>query len=322
MKSEIAKTEIGYCSHDGKTQIHALLWLPQGAVTVAPRGIVQLVHGLAEHVKRYDEFACFLAQCGFVVCANDHIGHGKSVSETDGRGCLPADDGASILVEDVHELRKLIAGRYAQQTPYFLFGHSMGSFIVRVYLSRHAEGLTGAIICGTAQQPALVSAAGHWLAGMIARSKGADYRSDFLDKMGVGSYSKAIHDARTSFDWLSTDPAVVDAYITDEACGFKLSAGGYAALTSLTGEMVSKECVSRVPHDLPLLFIAGAADPVGSCGKGVRAAAEQLQSAGVAHLDCKLYDGMRHEILNEPDHAQVFDDIASWLEKQLQARTK
>ena len=320
MNQGITKTEIGYRSHDGMSQIHALLWLPRKGAIVAPRAIVQLVHGLAEHIDRYDDFACFLAGCGYVVCANDHIGHGKSVSEASQRGCLPLEDGAHVMLEDVHELRKLIAGRYAQQTPYFLFGHSMGSFIVRVYLSRHAEGLAGAIICGTAQQPALVSAGGQRLACMIARTKGVDYRSGFLHKMGAGSYSKAIDNARTPFDWLSTDPAVVDAYIADEACGFMFSAGGYAALTSLTGEMVSKDCVSLIPRNLPLFFIAGADDPVGACGKGVRAAVEQLRQAGVEHLECKLYDGMRHEILNEPDHARVYDDVAAWLELQLQAR--
>ncbi|MEG0072268.1 MAG: alpha/beta fold hydrolase [Raoultibacter sp.] len=317
MEQNVTKTEIGYRSHDGQTQIHALLWLPAAGGTIAPRGIVQLVHGMAEHIDRYDDFARYLVGCGFIVCANDHLGHGKSVSDKSEWGCLPLEEGAHAVIEDVHELRKLVAARYSQQTPYFLLGHSMGSFVVRVYLAHHSEGLTGAVISGTSQQASLISAAGNQLARLIARLRGADYKSPLLDKMGVGAYSKKIVDARTSFDWLSTDPAVVDAYSADEACGYTFSAGGYATLTSLTGSMVAKECVSRIPSTLPILFVSGAEDPVGSCGKAVEDAASQLRRAGVLQVEVKLYDGMRHEILNEPGHARVYDDIAAWLNSQV-----
>ncbi|MEG0476311.1 MAG: alpha/beta fold hydrolase [Raoultibacter sp.] len=313
MQNEVTKTEIGYRSHDGKTQIHALLWLPKLRGTIAPRGIVQLVHGMAEHIERYDDFARYLVGCGFVVCANDHAGHGKSVSDASEWGCLSPEEGAQCLVEDVHALRKLVAGRYSQKTPYFLFGHSMGSFIVRVYLARHAEGLAGAILSGTSHQSSSVSAAGHFLARSIARTKGSDYKSTFLHKQGAGAYSKQIANARTPFDWLSTDPAVVDAYAADEACGFLFSAGAYAALTSLTGEMVSRESIARIPRSLPLLFVSGSDDPVGLCGKAVQDAARQLRHAGMSQVDVNLYEGMRHEILNEPGHQRVYEDIVTWL---------
>lgn len=316
----VARTSIGFKSNDGKSQIKGLIWSPERAGSPArgtnPKGIVQIVHGMAEHIGRYDDFAQFLAQQGYIVCAHDHIGHGKSVSDPKEWGCLPADGGKEILVEDVHELRKTVAARYSRQTPYFLFGHSMGSFVVRAYLARHAEGLAGAILCGTGNQPRIVSKAGNWLARRIAASKGEDATSQLLHNMGAGAFSKQIENARTSVDWISTDPAVVDAYIEDEMCGFMFSAGGYATLTDLTGEVVGTACAAKVPKDLPVLFIAGDQDPVGSCGKDVLAAADLLRQAGVSDVEAKLYQGMRHEILNEPEHARVYDDVLAWLQRE------
>ncbi len=143
---------LGYASHDGASRIHALLWQPDKR-TAVPRGIVQIVHGMAEHIDRYEPFARYLVSQGFVVCANDHVGHGKSVKDESDLGHIPLDAGADALIEDVHELRRLTASRYAGTVPYVLFGHSMGSFIARAYMTRHGEGVAAAILCGTGQQP-------------------------------------------------------------------------------------------------------------------------------------------------------------------------
>ena len=321
MENQVVRTKIGFKSHDGKTQVKGLIWSAENqsgkASTAAPRAIVQLVHGMSEHIGRYDDFACYLVHQGYVVCAHDHIGHGKSVSDESELGHLPLDGGADVLIDDVHELRKIVASRYPRQTPYFLFGHSMGSFVVRTYLSRYAAGLAGAIVCGTGNQSRLLSKAGNFLARRIAASKGETTRSKKLDDMGTGGFAKGIKDARTPLDWLSKDPAVVDAYIADERCGAMFSVGGYASLTSLTYECTSLACAAKVPTDLPVLFIAGDEDPVGECGRGPRAAAELLKRAGVKDVALKLYAGMRHEILNEPEHEQVYGDICAWLESHI-----
>ncbi len=317
MDVTVAAAPVGFLSHDGVSMIKGLVWGPaeaRGRRPAAPRGVVQIVHGMAEHVGRYDEFARFLVGHGFVVCAADHIGHGKSVGGPDELGCLPPD-GKEILIEDVHELRKTVTARYSRQTPYILFGHSMGSFVVRAYLARHGEDVAAAVICGTGQQPRVLSKAGNALARFLAKTKGADYRSVFLDNMGVGAFAKRIENARTPQDWVSTDPAVVDAYNADELCGAMFSAGGYATLTDLTGEVVSAACAAKVPKGVPVLLVAGAEDPVGDCGKGVRKAAEQLRRAGVRDVETKLYEGMRHEILNEPGRAQVYTDVVGWIEE-------
>lgn len=317
MDVTVTTASVGFLSHDGVSKIKGLEWKPvgvKGRKRAAPRGVVQIVHGMVEHVGRYDEFARFLAERGFVVCAADHIGHGKSVSSPEELGCLPVE-GKNVLIEDVHELRKTVTARYSRQTPYILFGHSMGSFIVRAYLARYGEGVSGAVLCGTGQQPLLLSRAGNVLARAMAGSKGPGYRSALLDRMGVGAYAKQIEGARTPHDWICTDPAVVDAYAEDELCGAMFSVGGYATLTDLTGEVATARCAAKVPKDMPLLFVAGAEDPVGACGKGVESAAELMRRAGVRDVEMKLYDGMRHEILNEPGRAQVYTDVVDWIEE-------
>lgn len=323
MDTAVAVAPIGFLSHDGTSTIKGLVWSPaqtRGSRATAPRGVIQIVHGMVEHVGRYDEFARFLVQHGFVVCAADHIGHGKSVSSPVELGCLPVD-GKEVLIEDVNELRKTVTARYSRQTPFILFGHSMGSFIVRAYLARYGEDVAGAVICGTGQQPLILSKAGNALARFLAKSKGSAYRSTLLDNMGVGAFAKQIENPRTQNDWISTDPAVVDAYAADELCGAMFSVGGYATLTDLTSEVVTMACASRVPKDLPVLFIAGALDPVGGCGKGVRAAADLLVRAGVQDVETTLYEGMRHEILNEPGRAQVYTDVVDWIEEHACRKT-
>ena len=319
MPHEVVESTVSYPSKDRSTTIRACLWEPavDGAL-VRPRAIVQIVHGMCEHIGRYDAFARFLAQQGFAVCGNDHVGHGVSAADPSDFGHLPPREGKDILVADVCALRRLMQRRLGEDIPYFMFGHSMGSFIVRSYLARPcAHDLSGAIVCGTGQQPRAVSAAGNLLARLIGRIAGPRHRSALIDGMGAGAYGKHIPDARTPFDWLSTDPAVVDAYLADERCGFMFTVGGYAALTDLAGEIADPARVARVPSDLPLLFVAGEQDPVGGNGKGVRAAVRALRDAGVERVDEILYPGMRHEILNEPGRAQVMSDILAWLEARL-----
>ena len=313
--------KLAYPSHDGRTRIYALAWDPVFSSSQGgrPRAVVQIVHGMCEHIGRYGEFARFLAARGFAVCGEDHIGHGESAADPGVFGHLPPREGKEILVADVDALRRLAQRRYGTDVPNFLFGHSMGSFIVRSFLTRPcARDLSGAILCGTGQQPRLLSAAGNLLARAIGRVAGPRRRSAFIDGLGAGAYGKRISNARTPFDWLSTDPAVVDAYLSDERCGFMFTVGGYAALTDLTGEIADPACVARVPYDIPLLFVAGAEDPVGANGKCVHAAAQALRRAGVERVDEILYPGMRHEILNEPGRAQVMSDILSWLEACLE----
>ena len=306
---------VHFASTDGSTQIRGVIWWPDD-VTHA-HGVLQLVHGMAEHIMRYDNFARFLADKGYVVCGHDHIGHGESVRDRSEWGHMPAKGGRDVLVGDVGRMRALVRERVDAALPHFLFGHSMGSFVVRAYISECGQGLSGAIICGTGHIAPAMSASGNALARLISRTRGETYVSKLLGDLSVGAYAKAIDNPRTPLDWLSHNEANVDAYIADAACGFPFSAGGNATLTALTGEVCSPKSCAHIPHDLPLFYIGGDGDPVGSLGKGVRTAAQMARDAGVTDVACTIYEHMRHEILNELDHQRVYDDVLAWMEERI-----
>lgn len=309
-------TTISYPSHDNASTIRALVWEPDDAARpdFSPRAVVQIVHGMSEHVERYAPFAEFLVGRGFVVCANDHVGHGKTAGERD-LGHMPLANGADVLVEDVHALRKKACERYPHAR-HVMFGHSMGSFVTRVYLTRHADGLSAAILCGTGQQPRIQTVAGRVITRLIAQIRGERHVSRFVDSLGAGAYGRAIKNARTDVDWISSDPDVVDEYIADPLCGQPFTVGAYATLASLVADATDARLARRVPKDLPLLFVAGAEDPVGDCGRGVARAVDEYRNAGVRLVEMGIYPGARHEILNEPCREAVWHDVEEFLARQ------
>lgn len=308
----VGRIEDRMASLDGRSQLRVLTWLPLEADI---RGIVQVVHGMAEHVGRYEPLACALARAGFLVVGEDHIGHGKSVDSPDQLGHLPLN-GADVMVGDVKRVGQLYRAAYPG-LPFFLFGHSMGSFIARRCCAELGNELDGAILCGTGSLPVAVSEAAHALCLMLARTKGIKYRSAKLDSLGAGGYAKKIPDAQDEYDWLSVNKENVRAYREDPLCGSMFSVGGYAALTSLTAEVAKARHARRVPAGLPILFIAGGMDPVGECGKGVVEACELYREAGVLDCRMRLYPGLRHEILNEDGHEKIESDILSWIEERM-----
>ena len=325
MSDTVFTVPINFSSHDGKTKVNAKIWTsakfgaPDQPGDEAPKAIVQIVHGMAEHIDRYDDLAEYLVGRGFVVCAEDHIGHGKSASGPLEFGHMPAKGGKDILIGDVHTLHCMMSELYPG-VPHIMYGHSMGSFIVRCYIARHGSELAACVLSGTGNVPAALSVFGRTLARTLASMRGETYRSALIDGMGAGGYGKKIPNARTPLDWLSTDPAVVDAYIADELCGFMFTVGGYSTLLDLTAEVVTPECAAKVPKELPVLFVAGAGDPVGDMGKGVRAAAQLLREGGVKNVTERIFEGMRHEIHNEVGYEQVYDYVVSWAEDQLAAK--
>ena len=324
MSEQTFSVPLDFMSHDGETRINAKLWTstaygtPDNPGTTSPKGVVQIVHGMAEHIDRYDDLANYLVGRGFVVCAEDHIGHGKSVGEGQLLGHMHPLEGKEVLLADVHTLYQIVSGVFSD-VPYVLYGHSMGSFIARAYIARYGDELTACVLSGTGNVPAPLSKFGNMLARALASTRGATYRSKFIDNLGAGGYGKQIENARTHLDWLSTDEKVVDAYIDDELCGFMFTVGGYATLLDLTAEVVTPACAAKVPKGLPVFFIAGDGDPVGDMGKGVHAAAELLRNAGVRLVEEKIYPGMRHEIHNEIGYEQVYDDLVTWIEQRVQA---
>ena len=319
-----ARERVTFSSASGADTIVGYVWWTRPEVM--PRGVVQLVHGMCEHITRYDAFARHLTANGYVVCGHDQVGHGETAG-ADGLGDMPAKDGVSVLVGDIAGMRSLMLERLRQAgvdptLPYFIFGHSMGSFELRTYLGRRVEaaGLAGAIICGTGHVAPALSRAGNLLARMDVARHGTAHCSKLITSLADGAYIKQVDNPRTPNDWLSYDEANVDAFRADPLCGFPFGSGGYATLTAMTGEVCTKAWARSLPKELPLLLVAGKDDPVGDMGEGVRTTERLVRQAGVTDVTCTIYEHMRHEILNEQGKERVFDDVVTWLGARASAR--
>ena len=310
----MVKEEFYFDSRDGKSRIHAVRYRPEDTGQV--RCVLQVVHGMAEYAERYEEFAAFLVERGFVVTGDDHLGHGKSVGQGGKQGYFCEQDPATVLVRDVHRLKKLTEELYPG-VPYVLMGHSMGSFITRNYLCRYGTGISGAVIMGTGMQPKAVLDMARLVAGIQKLFCGSGHVSRLLDRLAFGGYGRGITDRRTAFDWLSRDIERVDRYIADPMCGFTFTVNGFGALFELVLRLYSPENLAAVPRELPVFMVSGDADPVGDYGKGVRRAYDSLVAAGLTDIRLKLYPGGRHELLNETNRSQVMQDICRWVEENV-----
>lgn len=280
-----------------------------------PKAIVQIAHGMAEHIGRYDTFAGMLVQNGFIVYGNDHRGHGKTAGAVERVG-YAGEDGFERSVEDMHVLARL-AREENPGLPLFLFGHSMGSFLSRRFIERYGGDLDGVVLSGTAGDPGLLGKAGVWLARLEMMRKGLASPSTLLNRLTFGGYNKGFKPAHTEFEWLSRDAMEVDKYIEDPYCGGVFSAGFFHDLARGLLRINSQEHFERVPKDLPMLLLAGDRDPVGNHAKGVLEVFGKYQKAGVIDVTYKIYPGSRHEILNERNRAKVYEDVVSWLEEQM-----
>ncbi|MCI8799415.1 alpha/beta hydrolase [Acetatifactor muris] len=306
------KEEIYFDSRDGKSRLHGVRYRPEDPRAV--RGVVQIVHGMAEYVERYEEFAAFLTARGYVVTGDDHLGHGKSVEEGGKYGYFCENDPATVLVRDVHRLKKMTEALYPD-VPYVIMGHSMGSFITRNYLCRYGTGISAAIIMGTGMQPRAVVETAAAVTALQKLFCGAGHVSRLIDRLAFGGYNKKIADARTKWDWLSRDEDRVKRYMEDPLCGFTFTVNGFTALFELISRLYRGENLEQIPKKLPVLMVSGDADPVGDCGKGVKMAYNSLVGAGLENVRLKLYEGGRHELLNETNREEVMRDIHDWLEE-------
>lgn len=305
----IQKEDFYFGSRDGEHKIHAIRWIPE---TEKPVCILQIIHGMTEHVDRYDEFARFMAGKGILVVGDDHLGHGKSVNPGEPFGYFCKEDAATVLVRDEHRLKKIMQEEY-QGVPYIILGHSMGSFIARNYLIRYGSGIDGAIIMGTGMQSRFGLAIGRLIAAVQILLGGAKRESRLLDRLSFGSYNKRIESPKTSSDWLCANAESVERYMADPLCGFVFTANGFQTLMKLVWNLYDAEKLKKMPRQLPVLFLAGEEDPVGNYGRAVTAVYESFRELGMEHVQMKLYPGDRHEILNEADRVEVYGDIYRWI---------
>lgn len=302
------KKEFYYPSSDGVTQIHAIEWLPDGEV----KAVLQICHGMVEYIDRYDGFAKYLTERGFCVVGHDHLGHGKSVQSQEYLGFFHETDGNKFVITDIHKLRCMIRKEYPE-VPYFMMGHSMGSFLLRQYLAMRGEGLAGAIIMGTGYMPYGLLAAGQKVCKAIAAVKGWNYRSEFVNQLGMGGYNKQFEPSESTKDWITSDEEMRKAYEADPLCSYTFTVNGYYQMFEGMKTLTKKGAVEKIPKDLPVFFVSGAEDPVGENGKGVMKVFQQYQNSGLKDVQIKLYPGDRHEILNETDRMEVYEDLYQWM---------
>ena len=307
------KEEFYFPSRDNHTQIHAVRWIPDSE---KPCCIVQIVHGMAEYVERYENFAGFLTEHNVLVTGEDHLGHGKSMREDKNPGYFCEQDPATVVVRDVHRLKKMTQELYPG-VPYFIVGHSMGSFMTRNYMCRYGSGIQGAVLLGTGMQAIPLLMVSKAIAGVQRLLLGDNHVATLLDKCAFGSYNKRINQPRTDKEWLTRDEAAVDAYLLDSACGFTFTVNGFRTLFELIRRLHKQENLQKIPKELPVLILSGTEDPVGDYGRGVQAAYASLGKAGLSHMSMKLYEGARHELLNETNRNQVMEEIWQWMENVL-----
>ena len=314
----IGKRSFTYPSFDGTVDVSAWIWTPapgEDGEAVQPVGIVQIVHGMLEHIGRYEDMARTLAANGYVVVGNDHRAHGDSVADEADRGVMPLKDGHRIWIEDVSRLRELVTAELGTELPYFVLGHSMGSFITRAYLAEpgRAEGLAGAIIEGTGCPPVAAGRFGKMIAGLEGTFRGERFCDKFVTGLALGPYVKSIENPRTPNDWLSRDDAVVDAYRADPKCRFRFASGAFKSLFSLVVFTSSQASADALPKNLPILIVSGEADPVGDMGKAPRLFKEMCDKAGVVDVELKMYPEARHELHNELNQDEFKTDVLDWL---------
>ena len=311
----IKTEEFYFDSRDNIHKIHAMKWIPEDG---ACKAVLQIAHGMAEHIKRYDDFARYMAERGFLVVANDHLGHGQSTAIKEDYGYFAPNDAVTVVVRDIHRLKKLTQEENPGK-PYFILGHSMGSFMLRNYLCRYGKGIDGAIVMATGSKPTGTIKSGKLLARLIVCFRGWKHISPAMNKMVDGHNNDQITDQRTEYDWLSRDQEIVDRYIEDEECGFPFTLNGVYTIADAIDNLHKKDYLDKMPRDLPILFLSGEKDPIGHWGQDVPLLAKQFEDMGMQKISMKMYPECRHELLNELDREEVYEDICGWLEKQMAA---
>lgn len=301
------RKEFSFLSSNGSTTVHGVRWIPNNGNYDA---ILQISHGMCEHIERYDEFARFIADYGIMVVGYDHVGHGKSIEGVEDYGYF-GEHPSDIIVEDMHQVRAM----EQSDKPYFMLGHSMGSYMLRKYLAIHGEGLSGAIIMGTGyvSQPVIIF--GICVAKLQGFVMGQKHRSWFLREL---SYTKSYNEFDSygkdyTKSWLTKDVKEAKKYFSDPTCKFTFTCNGYLGLFEAVSYCCKKANAERIPKDVPIWLISGENDPVGDLGKGVKLVEKLYKDVGIKSVECKLYRNDRHEILHEIDKEIVYNDIIAWL---------
>ena len=288
-------------SANGTDRIAYYLYKPASEV----RAIVQIVHGMCEYCGRYEDFISYLCANGIMVCCHDHLGHGASARDEEHLGYFAPERGWQYLAKDTVNLTKMIRERYPK-FPYYILGHSMGSLVTRTVLAKYGFYYDGAVIMGTVNIR-IGTNAGILLTRTLCKVKGDFYRSRFIDELVFGLSNVKIDDPESEYSWISRDTDIVEAYEKNPLCNFHFSRRDWA---------------EKIDKDLPVFICSGAEDPVGLYGRGPQTVFNALNDAGLYDIEMKLYSGARHEILNETNRAEVYEDLLEWLNNHIASLTR
>lgn len=313
----ISKEEFYYNSRDMESKIHAIKWIPEGEI----KAVLQIAHGMVEYIDRYDDFARFMAGQGFLVVGNDHLGHGKSVKTDDDYGYFCKKDADTVVIRDIHRLKKMTQSENPGK-PYFLLGHSMGSFFTRKYMTIYGTGVDGILILGTGNKKMSDVSLGLWVANLLSKIKGDRYRSEFIKNLSFKGYNSHFKPNRTENDWLTRDEKIVDAYNAEKMCQFTFTCNAYATLFKILKYINNDFNTDKIPKNLPIYMAAGEEDPVGGYGKEVKMVYDNFKGIGIEDVTLNMYPEDRHEIINEIDRDKVYRDILKWLNLKIEEKEK
>ena len=301
-------SEITYPSKDGKNTVYACLYTPKHCTA---KGIVQLVHGMVDYVERYEELANFLTGEGYIFAGNHHLGHGKTAANSDDFGFFGEDSSIDILLSDIHTMNRYLRDAFPT-LPLVIFGHSMGSFLTRLYIEKYPHSIKGAVIHGTSG-PLKVVGMGKLLAGMLVKINGPRYRSTTLAKIAFSGYNSHFDKSEGAFAWLTRDAEAIKGHDDDPYSSFIFTVSAYKDLFTMLDNCNKKSWFESYPTDLPTLVMSGDEDPVGQYGKGPMYVYKHLLMSGSKNVALKIYSGARHELFLETNRQEVFADILAWL---------
>ncbi|WP_010098430.1 alpha/beta hydrolase [Ornithinibacillus scapharcae] len=277
-----------------------------------PKAIVQIAHGMVEHFQRYHGFAQYLVDQDLFVYGNDHRGHGKTGQKQGIMGYFSEENGFDKATDDLYTVTRKIQEEYPN-TPIILLGHSMGSFLARNYIQKHSDLLKGVILSGTGFYAAHTTALGKSLATVLKPRE----KSPLMNKLAFGAFNRKIDSPKTPFDWLTRDDSIVTAYMQDRYAGYIPTARFFVDLMTGLQYIHNSKRNARIRKDLPILFISGAEDPVGNYSKGIWKTASMYRRLGMENITTSLFDGARHEVLNEINKIEVYEVVRRWIARNL-----
>ena len=306
------KKEFFYLSADGKTNIHAVMWLPDEK----PKAILQISHGVTEYILRYERFANYLTDKGFIIVGNDHLGHGMSISKESKPMYFGPVGSWDYVVEDIKKCMEITKSEFGE-LPYFLLGFSLGSFVVRTFLIKYPQKINGVIVIGTGKTPDFQISLAKFVANLEAKKVGEDNTSPMIKKLTFDTYNKLFAPNKTDYDWLCSNDTALKEYIDDKNRGGNLSAGLFREMLDGMTFTGKQENINKMDKDTPIILLSGDKDQVGDSGKGVQKFFKCLKKAGIKNVTMKLYKDLRHDILHEKIKDEVYEDVYHFMEENM-----